>query len=307
MRETEQQIGGFRYGVRHVTPVSPISLVEFVGEQMLKELNPSLSALELVEMGSVYVDNERCLKTDRLLKAGAEVRIHTSPRRYPCPRDLRDRIVSETSESLVVDKPAGLPVHALVDNVRENLQAYLEDLRRETLYITHRLDVDTSGLVLFAKSADAQVRFNLAFVNGAVKRTYAAYVENPVAPGEYIHFMEPSLKAPKHVSPTETDGWQRCALNVLSCTLLEGETSAISEGRTTWDLTTSETMHDVYLLTIRLQTGRPQQIRAQLAALGSPIIGDASYGSSFRLTEAGSGSKAIALRASALAFDEYAL
>ncbi len=304
MSETVTQIktGGFRYGVRHVTPVSPILLLDFVSEQMLKESNPPLSALELIEMGSVYVDNERCLMTDRSLKVGADVRIHTSPRRYPCPKDLRERIVSETAESLVVDKPAGLPVHALVDNVQENLKSYLEDLRGETLFITHRLDVETSGLVLFAKTAEAQARFNQAFVDGTVKRTYMAYVENSVAPGEYVHYMEPSPKAPKHVSAIETAGWQRCGLNVLSCTMMKGETSVISEGRTTWELTNSEHIDKYYLLQIQLQTGRPQQIRAQLAVLGAPIIGDTSYKSKLHLTEVGTGLKAIALRASTLAF-----
>jgi len=286
---------GFSYGVRHCEVTRPSSLVDFVSREILRE-ELAMTALELIELGSVYVNDERSLSPSRPLLVGDRVRIHTKPRRYPQPIDLLSRIVSEDSNVVIVDKPAGLPVHALVDNIKENLISYLEDLRGGTLFITHRLDVETSGLVLLAKNAETQARLNRAFAEGTVKRTYAAYVTSPVAPGTYVHFMEPSPTAPKKVSAEAREGWSRCSLEVLSCEELSGETSVISEGRTTWSFNEHK-LSQVFRLEISLQTGRPQQIRAQLAELGSPIIGDVSYGFPWPVVDTESSRHAITLRA----------
>jgi 23S rRNA pseudouridine1911/1915/1917 synthase len=291
---------GYSYGVRHVEGRAGVPLLDFVDVELARENEPPpqtrLTALELIELGSIYLNDERCLNSSRVLKASDRVRIHTRPRRYPQPIDLRNRIVSETEDVLTVDKPAGLPVHALVDNINENLISYLIELRGGGLFITHRLDIDTSGLVLLAKTPEAAARLNRAFADGTVKRTYAAYVHLAVLPGEYVHFMEPSPKAPKHVAETEHEGWQRCGLTILSCEEQLGATSILTEGRTTWSAQ-DVVITGFFRLEIQLQTGRPQQIRAQLAALGAPIIGDESYGSSIRLIDLESGKSAIALRA----------
>lgn len=303
---------GFRYGVRHAVVQAPMSLIDFVSQELALETKRSeLTALELIELGSVYVDDDRTLNSAMPLKPETRVRIHSSPRRFPVPPDLRDRIVSETADTLLVDKPAGLPVHALVDNIRDNLLSNLEELRGDHLFITHRLDVDTSGLVLFAKNREAQAKLNRAFGEGTVKRTYAAYVENSVQPGDYVHFMEPSPKAPKHVELEARDGWSRCAMTVISCEEMTAATDLISEGYTTWKLVDSAAnglkqspLEKMWRLEIKLQTGRPQQIRAQLTALKAPIIGDVLYGSARSLIEVPSEQKAIALRAAALEIED---
>lgn len=294
---------GFSYGVRHCEVAAPSTLVDFVSREILRE-GLSMTALELIELGSVYVNDERSLSPSRALLAGDRVRIHTRPRRYPQPHDLLSRVVSEDADVLIVDKPAGLPVHGLVDNINENLISYLEDLRGGTLFITHRLDVETSGLVLLAKNPEAQARLNRAFAEGTVKRTYAAYVTSPVPVGSHVHYMEPTPTAPKNVIAEAREGWARCSLEVLSCEELSGPTSSLSEGRTTWSIRNANAESNVapsldhlFRLEISLQTGRPQQIRAQLAAVGAPIIGDTSYGSPWSLTDTESGRNAIALRA----------
>lgn len=294
---------GFSYGVRH-TVAAPGTLLEHVDR--FRERS-ELTALELIELGAVYVGPSRAMNPSLRLAGGESVRIHTRPRRYPQPDDLLNRIVEENDDVLVVDKPAGLPVHALVDNINENLISYLEALRGGTLLITHRLDVETSGLVVLAKNAAAQARLNRAFADGTVKRTYAAFVERSVAAGSYVHYMEPSPRAPKLVSPEPHEGWQECRLEVLSCEVLSGPTSLLNEGRTTWSLSRPAesalggTLPAYARLEIRLGTGRPQQIRAQLAALGAPIVGDANYGSPYRLVDE-NGRSAVALRAIRVTF-----
>jgi 23S rRNA pseudouridine1911/1915/1917 synthase len=289
----EPRFRGYSYGVRHLDVSAPTTLVDFVSRALLRE-GVELTALELIELGSVYVNDERSLSVSRALTVGDHVRIHTRPRRYPRPADLLSRIVSEDDDVLVVDKPAGLPVHALVDNINENLISYLEDLRGGPLFITHRLDVETSGLVLLAKTPAAQTRLNRAFAEGTVKRTYAAFTLCPVPLGVHVHYMEPSPRAPKTVSSTPAEGWSHCSLEVLCCDELAGETSMISEGRTEWTAAAGLTL--LYRIEIALQTGRPQQIRAQLAALGAPIAGDTAYGSPVSLIDE-NGHKAVALRA----------
>lgn len=287
---------GFSYGVRHVVVEHATTLLSLVDRELAQEREaPPLTALELIELGSIYVNDERSLNISRALLEGDRVRIHTRPRRYPQPPGLLARVVSETEDVITVDKPAGLPVHALVDNIKENLISYLEDLRGGTLLITHRLDVETSGLVLLAKTPEAAARLNRGFAEGTVKRTYAAFTMTSVSLGEHVHYMEPSPKAPKHVEASPREGWQRCALNVLSCEERIAETSAISEGRTTW--TSDQVLTRIFRLEIELQTGRPQQVRAQLAALGAPIIGDKAYGSVIQLTDSENAKSAVALRA----------
>lgn len=314
----EPRFRGYSYGVRHLDVSAPTTLVDFVSRALFRE-GVELTALELIELGSVYVNDERSLSVSRALTVGDHVRIHTRPRRYPQPVDLLSRIVSEDDDVLVVDKPAGLPVHALVDNINENLISYLEDLRGGPLFITHRLDVETSGLVLLAKTPGAQARLNCAFAEGTVKRTYAAFTLAPVALGVHVHYMEPSPRAPKTVSATPAEGWSHCSLEVLCCDELAGETSVISEGRTEWTAVAADesvvagepaqalapmaapgasqpALTRLYRVEITLRTGRPQQIRAQLAALGAPIIGDTAYGSPISLVDEAD-RKAVALRA----------
>lgn len=300
---------GYSYGVRHLVADRTVTLIEFVDEALGREpakpelalgeiAGERLTAVELIEIGAVYVNDERSLNVSRGLSKGEHVRIHTRPRRYPRPGALERRIVEETQDLLIVDKPAGLPVHALVDNIKDNLISYLEETRGGRLYVTHRLDVETSGLVLLAKNPETQARLNRGFAEGTIKRVYAAYTEKPVAIGDYVHFMEPSPTAPKTVDAIERPGWQRCALTVVRCEVRRAHTHVLTEGHTGFRL--ERPLEEMYRLEIRLRTGRPQQIRAQLAALGAPIIGDLKYGSTHALSDAESGRTAVALQAIAI-------
>ncbi len=287
---------GYSYGVRHLVANESLTLLDFVDRQLaLEGERPELTALELIELGSIYVNDERCLNVARALEANDSVRIHTKPRRYSKPAELMNRIVSETDDVLIVDKPAGLPVHALVDNIKDNLISFLEEARGGHLFITHRLDVETSGLLLLAKNPAAQTRLNKGFADGTIKRVYAAYTEAAVSLGGHIHFMEPTPTAPKKVDTDSREGWLHCSLTVLSCERQMAATNVITEGRTTWQI--SDAVGDFFRLTIELATGRPQQIRAQLAALGAPILGDVKYGSPLTVIDSETEKTAVALRA----------
>lgn len=279
---------GIEYGVCHVVADVKESIV------LLIERTCGLGsqeARELVELGAVYLNDRRVVSEGLEVKSGDRVRIHTDPRRFSRPIDLASRVVYENSDFLLANKPPGIPTHALTDNKLENLITFLEEFRKEKLYITHRLDIETSGLVILARTKEAQQKLNDDIKARSIKRIYCAYVEKPVPPGEYVHFMCPSPKAPKTVSRLESAGWLKCSLHVLNCS----QANAAEARQNTGCL---PSFASIFKLEIELETGRSQQIRAQLAELGAPIIGDKNYGGSN--CAVGSLNRAIGLQAYAL-------
>lgn len=272
---------GEEYGVRHLNVEEPQSLLKF-----LSGLVSSERARLLCDLGSLYINDLRETDPHRELKAGDKVRVHLEPRRFPKGDELRSRITEETDDYIIVDKPPGLPVHALVDNVGENLISYLENELGYRLYVTHRLDVETSGLLVLAKNREAQARINSKFQKRLWKRTYVALTANPLPLGSHVHFMTKSPKAPKVVHPNETPESLRCELIVLK--------SDRSESLERWKIEAASTPA-LFRNEIQLLTGRTHQIRAQLAALGAPILGDQTYGSTFKILDSDTNAQAIAL------------
>lgn len=261
---------GKEYGVHHIVADRRESIVLLIEHTSGVEHE---EARKLIELGAVYLNDRRVGAEDQVVHSGDRIRIHSDPRRFNRPLDLERRLVYEDSNFILVNKPPGIPTHALTDNKRENLIAFLEADRKEKLYITHRLDIETSGLVIFARTKEAQLKLNGGLKDRSIKRVYRAYVGKPVAPGEYVHFMSPSPKAPKTVSQLELAGWQKCSLRVLQC-------HQADETETHQNTGCLPLSGPVFRLEIELQTGRSQQIRAQLAQLGAPIIGDKNYGGS---------------------------
>lgn len=258
---------GEDYGVLHFQVPSRASVSAFLAEYSSLE-NATIEGL--IWVGALYVNDKRCFVSTRTLEAGDRVRLHTTPRRYQ-KVPLRSRIVYENEALLVVNKPAGLPVHALTDNARENLIAFLEDDLQQNLFITHRLDIPTMGLLILAKTVEAQKSINDAIAKRKVRRTYRAFVRDAVACKEYVHWMQPSFKAPKSISSQQESSSAKCVLRVRSC-----DASTTSELENLLDIRIFT--KSVYQLQIELGTGRAQQIRAQLSYLGAPILGDVIYG-----------------------------
>lgn len=214
-----------------------------------------LDATFLLQIGAVYVNRKRAV-SDQNLKFGDYVRIHTKPRRFSSA--TRPRILYDMGEFCVVDKPCGLPIHPTLDNAVENVLSVLKAETKHNLYITQRLDVPTRGLVVFAKTLEFQKQFNSLLTRREVDKHYFALVKNPekLSMGLKVHFMERSLRSSKKVYESESPGLLRCELAIESIDHL---------GPFGW-------------VKIRLLTGRTHQIRAQMAALGSPLVGDGAYG-----------------------------
>lgn len=264
---------GESYGVLHLRAETEETLIDFLRRETRLE---EKRLLELIDLGAVYLEGRRERSPVARVKPQSLIRLHSTPRRYEA-LDLRTRIVFEAADYLLLDKPSALPVHALTDNLKENVLHLLQVQLGRPLFITHRLDVETSGLLVVALTAEAQSRINSQIADRKVKRLYRAQVDQDVEVGEYVHFMEPSPTAPKRLSTEPRESWLVCRLAVRgSCRLING-----------------------FELDIELFTGRTQQIRAQLAALGAPILGDVIYGG-----KSLSLAKTIALRAYAISIDD---
>jgi len=223
----------------------------------------------LLWLGAIYGNKERlkCSQNqqiDPLIESGTYLRVHVEPKRFPLDLEtLRGRIVAETDDFLVANKPGGLPVHPTLDNIQENLLTGLQNILDRQIFITHRLDVGTSGLLLLAKTQAEQSRINILFQNSQVKKIYRATVHGVNLPlGEVTHYMKPSDRSPREVQPFtaqgQISGWQLCKLRILD---------------------QEEVFANHSEVVIELLTGRTHQIRAQFGQMGFPILGDQMYGS----------------------------
>lgn len=159
---------------------------------------------------------------------------------------------------VAVDKPAGMPVipgrpsETPVPTVR----GVLEDQLEQKLWVVHRLDRDTSGVMLFALSAEAHRELSMGFEHGEVKKRYLALVEGSVA--------EPWV-AEQALVPA-----RRSRMRVAR----PGEESKASLTR----FTVRQAWRNVSLLEAVPETGRTHQIRVHLQAAGHPLVVDHQYG-----------------------------
>ncbi len=190
------------------------------------------------------------------------------------------QILFEDGEALVINKPAGLPI----DRPRkggECLEDHLEALKlgfQRPPVAVHRLDTDTSGCLLLARNPKALKRFNKAFEDRLVTKTYLAILAgHPPEPSGTIR-----LKLAKISS--EAKGWRMIAAK-------KGK-EAVSH----WELV--ETLGRNALIRFMPETGRTHQLRVHAhKGLGAPLLGDPVYGSE---SQRGKGAARTMLHASAL-------
>lgn len=265
---------GFEYGVKHFYNQKAGLISEILFDAL--DLAPTESEL-LLKLGAIYIGNQRQL-ADVPVSENKLFRVHSKPRRYNTELDWTSLIVYENSDFLVINKPSGLPSHPSVDNTLENSLTQASLALNRPLFITHRLDTLTAGLIVYAKNVEFVKSFNVQLQARNIEKKYVALIENPsVLPSKLIHYMEPSPRAPKKVSASFVEGWAFCELDIIGQKKIS---SALN-----W-------------VKINLLTGRTHQIRSQLSNLNSPIAGDVMYGAKMAYLP-----HAIALRACELEFN----
>ncbi len=218
----------------------------------------------LIEMGAIYVEQQRALDPQFLITKENLLRIHWSPKRFFSQRE--PKILFENTDFLICDKPSGIPTHPSLDNYRENLWHWLQKQRSDPLLPIQRLDVLTSGLIAFAKNRTAQKLFQSDSLlapeqSRKFKKVYTTISLQAPPLGLQSHWMADSARAPKKQAFKEDPKAKLCRLEVLA--VERREFAALGP---------------LYQSHIELLTGRTHQIRFQMSQLGCPLIGDEMYG-----------------------------
>ena len=176
-------------------------------------------------------------------------------------------VLYEDNHLLIVNKPAGYLVQEEPGDERDSVERWAKGYIKQKydkpgdvfLGVVHRLDTPVSGVVVLARTSKALERMNKVFHDREIKKVYWALVQKspPESEGQLEHYLTKNTKINRSTAHEE---WvrdsQRAVLNYK-------ELARIG---------------DSYLLEIDLKTGRPHQIRAQLAAIGCPVAGDKKYG-----------------------------
>jgi 23S rRNA pseudouridine1911/1915/1917 synthase len=221
---------------------------------------PDLSrrrARVLLDLGGVFVDGARTKMAGRLMKAGQSVVANlggaldratnatgTEARAHDESALPAHTIVHEDEDLIVVEKPAGLLTAPTPESDRNNLASLLgrtQDGRRP-IFVVHRIDLDTSGLLVFAKNDDANRALSELFRTHDLSREYLV-VAAGVVPDTLATITHP-----------------------------------VAGKRAVTHLTVVERFAAATWLRARLETGRTHQIRLHLRAEGHPVLGDSAYG-----------------------------
>jgi 23S rRNA pseudouridine1911/1915/1917 synthase len=223
---------------------------------------PRTRVKQLLKFGQVTVNGVLVTQFDHLLQAGDRVAI-ANTRPDPASDSLRQagvRIVHQDADLIAIDKPAGLLSVATggekLDTAFARLNAYLADRREGRPFVVHRLDRETSGLLLFARSTT--VRDQLRQNWERVTKTYLAVVEGEPQPaaGTIRNFLTEGKDLRVRVSQSSRPGAKE----------------AITHYRVL------KSRNGMSLVEVDLGTGRKHQIRVHLGGLGHPVIGDSVYG-----------------------------
>ena len=215
---------------------------------------------QLILKGQVLVNGQQ-VKRNHILKINdvIDISFEIEPEGDDEAQDMPLNIVFENDDFFVIDKQAGLTVHpgaGQKDSTLINGMLYLRPKQRELprYGLVHRLDKDTSGLMLLAKSIQSHTILTDLIQNKKIKRNYYALVHGDPISGKTINL--PIGRHPKN--------------RLLFC-VKEGGRSALTHFKI------KDRYKNFSLLDIELETGRTHQIRVHLKHIGHPIVGDKSY------------------------------
>ena len=276
----------------HIPQIGESITVEpqFIGRRLDQYLTEQLAISRarvqmLLEQAGITIDGKTGLKPSMKLKGGETIAILAAPVPPPLratPEDIPLEFIYEDDDLAVINKPPGMMVHAGAGNSSAGSDEMLDDPRQSgTLVnallhhlqklstgsaplrpgIVHRLDKNTSGLMLVAKNDEAHSKLSEMFAKRHVKKTYIALVQG-------------TLKQPNGTInvPIARDAVRRTRMT----TRREGGRLAISHYK---ELRFIDGAYGKFtLVEVRIETGRTHQIRVHMSSIGHPVVGDTLYG-----------------------------
>ena len=196
-------------------------------------------ARAVIDQGGVFVDRTRVKVASRPVRAGQSIEVNIGGAIAATEPPPAPQIVHVDDHIIIADKPAGLVTAPTPESDRGDL---LDQLARAygEVYLVHRIDLPTSGLLVFARTRDANKRLGDAFKAHDVDREYRAIAIGNVT-SQVIDRPIDARRAVTHVEALEP-------------------------------------LANATLVAARLETGRTHQIRIHLAGLGNPLAGDTQHG-----------------------------
>jgi 23S rRNA pseudouridine1911/1915/1917 synthase len=230
---------------------------------------------ELIEAGLVLV-NSLPAKGSHRLRAGERVQVEIQPR-PPLraePESIPLEILYEDEDVIAVNKPAGMTVHAGAGGTRGTLVNALLGRGQKLSQggdalrpgIVHRLDKETSGIILIAKNDAAHAKLGESFRQREVKKTYIALLQGT--------FKEESGRIELAIM---RDPKRRTRMTARRSIVL----GSAREARTDWRRLAQ--IDSTTLAEVQLHTGRTHQIRVHFSAVRHPVVGDTLYGATSQL------------------------
>lgn len=222
---------------------------------ILVGLNPDSSKTSIrswIKEGRVKVDGMVIKSPATPVKTGSQIELGAKPKFL----EEGVKILFQDRYFIVIDKPEGLLSVKTRFEKEDTLHKYLKN-RFGRVFVIHRLDQGTSGVMVFGIEEEASIRLKKSFRDHKLVRRYHAIVEGKLTgSGTWTHHLFEDEKYKVHVVPEGTDKAQKAITHYKALSSAKGYT----------------------LVEFTLETGRKNQIRVQSSYMGHPVAGDEKYG-----------------------------